>query len=343
MLDLSRNEIPSVLKSNVQGVKNPAENKTRKALSSGVDEKILTLLVNAKVLTDHKEFNLALNLLRQACNLNSKHPEVLKNLGLALENLSKWSEAKIVYSELYRQFNNFIYAYKKAHCHYMMNEDESALTCYYEALSHLQAEESDLFELYKNMGNIFVRRRDFDAAEESYNKAYTINAESDVLLINFGTLEVQREDFDKALFCFRKAIEVNHNNDKAWIGLALVHNHFGDRELAWGNLIKALDIDAYNRTAILLMGHWGMSEEKIKISLQYHRDFLSKNEFDEDVTLQLVHIYTQLNQLKLAELETFKLRLWKPENENFLRLYTQIKEKTEEVKNETKETKELAS
>ncbi len=342
MLDLSHNHLSHVSKIKDQrSVKSPdprsiATTKTQvKKAVVGVDEKIMTLMMNANVLVKHGEHHLALNLLRQACNLNSKHPEILKSLGQTLENLSKWTEAKIVYVELYRQFNNFLFSYKKAHCHYMLNEDEAALNTYYEALSHLQEEESNLFELYKNMGNIFVRRRDFEAAEEAYNKAYTINPDSDVLLINFGTLEVQREDFDKALFCFRKAIDVNSNNDKAWIGLALVHNHFGDRELAWGNLIKALDIDTFNRTAILLMGHWGLSEEKIKVALEYHRIFLSRHEFDEDVTLHLVHIYTQLNQLHHAESEALKLCLWSPKNEHFHRLYQQIKEKINGVSTES--------
>lgn len=342
MFDLSINDpLEKNSRSKVQPQKNSAVIVDKNQFV-GVDEKTLTLMMNAKVLLSHGEYQLALNLLRQACNLNSKHPEVLRTMGLVLEKLAKWSEAKIVYVELDRQFHNFKYSYRKAHCHYMLNEDESALNGYYEALSHLQDEEEDLFELYKNMGNIFVRRRDFEAAEESYNKAYTINSQSDILLINFGTLEVQREDFDKALFCFRKAIELNAHNDKAWIGLALVHNHFGDKELAWGNLIKALDIDAFNRTAILLMGHWGFTEEKIKISIEHHKKFLSQFEFDEEITLQLVHIYTQLNRLDLAECEVLKLCLWNPRNENFHLLHKQIKEKLYGVKAENPVLQETA-
>ncbi len=298
----------------------------------GIDTNTLTLMMNAKVLVQHKEYELALNLLRRASNSYSKHSEILKNLGMVLEKLGKWSEAKIVYSELASQFNNFKFAYKKAHIHYMLNEDESALNAYYDALSHLQEEEEDLFELYKNMGNIFVRSKDFDAAEESYNKAYTINPKSDTLLINFGTLEVQREDFDKALFCFRQAIELNAENDKAWIGLALVHNHFGDLELAWANIVKALDIDVYNKTAVILMGHWGQNEEKIKISLEHHKNYLTKFEFDEDITLQLIHIYTQLDKLDSAECEALKLCLWSPKNESFHLLLNQIKEKNKNAK-----------
>jgi len=267
-------------------VETPQGPQIEKTQFEGLDTTILTLMMNAKTLIHHEEYALALNLLRQASNLNSKHPVILKSLGWTLEKIEKWSEAKVVYSELSRQFNNFEYSFKKAQMMYLMNDDEAALSVYYEALSHLQEEEEGLFELYKNMGNIFVRQKDFEAAEEFYNKAYTMNPDSDTLLVNFGTLEVQRQDFDKALFCFRRAVEVNPINDKAWIGLALVHNHFGDAELAWGNIIKALDIDAYNRTAILLMGYWGMTEDKIMISMKRHQKYLSQCEFDEEISLQ---------------------------------------------------------
>lgn len=295
--------------------------------ANGIDAKTFTFLINAKVLIRHKEYKLALNLLRQAASRYPKNPEILKILAIALESLEKWSEVKAVYIELSRQFNNFHFAYKKAQAHYMLNDDETALTSYYEALSHLQEEESELFELYKNMGNIFVRQKDFESAEESYNKAYTLNSRSDTLLINFGTLEVQREDFDKALFCFRQAIEINPKNDKAWIGLALVHNHFGDHELAWGNVIKSLDIDAYNRTGVLLLGHWGNTNDKIQISLHYHLEYLKKFEFDEEITLQVIQIYSQLSDFDKAENEALKLYLWCPENENYKKLYEEIKNK----------------
>ena len=305
------------------------KNKSQKSYShEGIDETALTYLMNAKVLMKHEEFELALSLLRQASSRHPKNLEILKNLGLALEALSKWSEAKIVYTELTKQNNNFYYFYKKANSLYMLNDNEAALNAYFEALSHLVEEETELFNLYKNMGNIYVRNKDYDAAEESYNKAYTMNSESDALLINFGTLEVQREDFDKALFCFRKAIEINPRSDKAWIGLALVHNHFGDHELAWGNVIKALDIDPYNRTAVLLLGHWGNTEDKINISLKYHLSYLEQNEFDEEVSLQLIQIYSQLGQIEYAENEALKLRLWYPENPSYQKLFEEIRNKT---------------
>ncbi|MBO9666598.1 MAG: tetratricopeptide repeat protein [Bdellovibrio sp.] len=287
---------------------------TAKEETAHQDPRVSKYLQNARILSKHGEYALALNLLRQASNLDSKNPATLRMLAGALEKTGRNSEAQIVLNAWVKSDYGFESLLGLATSLYKMNRDQEALEKYYEALSVITEENDELFELYKNMGNIFVRQGDFDAAEEFYNKAYTVNTQSDVLLVNFGTLEVQRGDFDKSLYCFRKAVEINAENDKAWVGLAMVHNQFGDSELAWANLESALDINSKNRTAVHLAANWGVRDGRIHKAIESLEEYLSNVEEDEDMSLVLINLFCTTGQMDKASLEVERVLLWNPNN-----------------------------
>ncbi len=288
------------------------------------DAKIPTYLSNARVLAKHREYKLALNLLREASNRDSNNPETLKLLAFCLDKTSRLQEALIARKTLVTVDYGFESLFGLATALYKVGRDQEALDKYFEALSVLTEEDDNLFELYKNMGNIFVRQGDFDAAEEYYNKAYTVNTQSDVLLVNFGTLEVQRNDFDKSLYCFRKAVEINPENDKAWVGLAMVHNQFGDSELAWANLETALDIKPQNRTAAHLAANWGLRDGKTLKAIEAIQNYLGTVEEDEDMSLVLINLFCTTGQIDKALLEMERVLLWNPDHKEVRALKKKI-------------------
>lgn len=281
-------------------------------------------LRNAQLLMKHNDYSLAMNLLRQASNKESKNPLILNLLATCLDKLSRIQESLFVRKALTEVDYGFESVFGYATALYKLNRDQEALDKYYEALAVLTEENVNLFELYKNMGNIFVRRGDFDGAEEYYNKAYTMNPLSDVLLVNFGTLEVQRNDFDKSLYCFRKAVEVNPENDKAWVGLAMVHNQFADTDLAWANIETALDINPKNRTAVHLAANWGLRDGKAQKAIDALQSYLGSVEEDEDMSLVLINLFCTTGQLDLALLEMERVLLWNPDHEEVRNLKKKI-------------------
>lgn len=271
-------------------------------------------LRNAQLLMKHNDYSLAMNLLRQASNKDSKNPVTLNLLSTCLEKLSRVEESLYARKALVEVDYGFESLFGYATVLYKLNRDQEALDKYYEALAVLTEENENLFELYKNMGNIFVRRGDFDGAEEYYNKAYTMNPQSDVLLVNFGTLEVQRNDFDKSLFCFRKAVQINPENDKAWVGLAMVHNQVSDTDLAWANIESALDINPKNRTAVHLAANWGLRDGNTQKAIEALQIYLGFVEEDEDMSLVLINLYCTAGYLDLALLEMERVLLWNPKH-----------------------------
>jgi tetratricopeptide (TPR) repeat protein len=292
--------------------------------SVAADPRVAAYIRNARVLMKHREYPLALNLLRQASNRDSKNAVTLDLLATCLENSSNVNEALIARKTLIQVDYGFESLYKYATVLYKAGKDQEALDKYFEALAVLTEENIHLFELYKNMGNIFVRQGDFDGAEEYYNKAYTLNSQSDVLLVNFGTLEVQRNDFDKSLYCFRKAVEINPENDKAWVGLAMVHNQVGDSDLAWANIETALDINPQNRTAVHLAANWGLRDGKVQKAIEALQAYLSCVEEDEDMSLVLINLFCTVGQLDGALLEMERVLLWNPDHKEVRKLKKQI-------------------
>ncbi|MGE0526174.1 MAG: tetratricopeptide repeat protein [Bdellovibrionales bacterium] len=164
-----------------------------------------------------------------------------------------------------------------------------------------------LFDAFKSLGNLFVRRGDFDSAEDSYNKAHRLNPSSDVLHVNMGTLNMQRQNWDEAVEKFRMALSLNIKNDKAWVGLALGHRLKGDWELAWGNVEAALEINPLNEVALTLALEWGAREGREFRVLELIRNYLVEGGWNEKLSLAFVWLSWKRGDLMVARLELERL------------------------------------
>lgn len=302
-----------------------SENVDIRTHSEPTSPRVVAYMQNADLLWQHSEVNLSLALMRQASNLESKNLTVLAPLAEKLERVGNLNEALAVRKAIAKIQPGFESFAQWAEVLYKMAEDQASLEKYYEALGLLNQECALLFSVYKNMGNILVRQGDFDGAEEFYNKAYTMNPDSDQLLVNLGTLEVQRQDFDKALFCFRKAVTLNPKNDKGWVGLALVHNQFGDQDLAWANLETAIESNAGNRTAVHIMASWSEKYQRRMQAIEALEEYLGQVECDEEMSLALIQLYCSCGNYAFAEIECERVLLWNPGHQEVKAVSRQIR------------------
>lgn len=287
---------------------------TRLTTSDSQIDPIEPLLEKARLLHVNGDSQLALILLRQASAMDSNHFEVLSLMAEILANQGKRNEATKIRAVLKSKHPDFSTFFAYAQELYLSEAaDEEALKAYFECLALVQGSEAEMFEIYKNMGNISVKLQDYEGAEEFYNKAYTINSQSDILLVNFGTLEVQRNNWDKAVYCFRQAVTINPKNEKAWVGLALMHNEYGDQTLAWANLQMALEINPFNRTGVLMFARWALRDHQEMAAIQTVTRYLAHDNFDEELSLILVHLYCCMNMFENAEMEATKILAWNPQ------------------------------
>ena len=313
MMELINQITPDIQSSQTKSISQKIDKKLdSKRTQISID--VFTLVQNARILIKHNEESLAFQLLRQALQKETNNVHILKLMSECLVVLERFDEAEKIYSVLCRLDVSFQNSLNRANNFYKLGKDQEAMQAYYEALALVTDDETALFDVYKNMGNIFVRQGDFESAEENYNKAYTKSPNSDVLLVNYGTLEVQKGDLDKALFCFRKAVEVNPNNDRAWVGLGMVHSQFGDSELAWGNLIKASDINPKNRTALILLGQWSSQMNMVDSIIQKLTHYFSSHSEDTEISILLIKLLFEKGEVLQAHLELTRAFCFNPES-----------------------------
>ncbi|GEM_PF-2239811 len=206
---------------------------------------------------------------------------------------------------------------------------EKAVIFFEKALLEVQNENTKaLYELYKSLGNSYLKLNDMESAKENYHKAFTISPNSSRLLVNLGILAIQGNNWDLVQQYFKKAIELNPNNDKAWTGLAIYHQNLGDYSLAIANLEYALDLNPSNRTALLMYTSWlnNLSAKAIERLVNYQEI----NFDDKEISLVLIQKATEYNLLLLAQAESFKLLLLEPNNPSYLEIYNAIENKIKE-------------
>jgi tetratricopeptide (TPR) repeat protein len=158
----------------------------------------------------------------------------------------------------------------------------AALKCLHQACDLVEDADPILFDIYKGMGNLYLKAGDADAAEEKYNQAYGLNDEDESLLVNYGVLAIQREKYDKARDRFSQVIHLNKSNDVAWVGLALVHRACSDHELARACLLRALDENQTNKIAMTQFYDW-CEQDGVDAGQDYLQAYIEKKPEDQEV------------------------------------------------------------
>lgn len=276
--------------------------------------KIIELLANAEILVKHKEIALAKGLLREVFKHDSENVIAIRRLASLLSSPESRDEKLQLLRRLVQIENNFENLVLLANQEYAMGLDKLALEHFRSALATMDYQTSQVFDVYKNIGNILVREGDFDGAEENYNIAFGIHPESDVLLVNLGTLNIQQNDFEQALQRFRQAVTFNPRNDKAWVGLGLVHRQMGDTDLAAANFIKAADVCPGNRTAVQLAAQLLISAKRNLEAAGVVSSYLATVQQDTEMSIVLIHAFTQMGKFDLAAMELERALLWDAES-----------------------------
>lgn len=272
-----------------------------RAIAKDVEGTIL--FQNALSLIEEKEYDFAENLLRTLLLRNSKSPLVIYwmlQCALRQNNMAHAEKLSQILLSIKKDFYTY---YMLANILYQRGDEAEAKKNYLAALDFETDDEDALFEVHKNLGNIEVKWRDFESAEEHYALAYKCKKKSDSLSVNLGTLEIQRGELDVALSRFRRALQLNDQNDKAWVGLALIHYQFSDAELAWANVSRSLDINPTNKTAIQLCIDWATTEQKLNLTKQRLVNFLAVEGLDADVSLALAKIFIYQKDYESASVE----------------------------------------
>ena len=264
-------------------------------------------LLNAKNLMDYKEYDLASNLLEGFLKEHPSHAYALRLTSLCFKSLNRphefltllkrlmqmsplTVEKALLYADILREcgWN------KEAKCLYL-----KCLNMKGEEEETLDSEVKVFFHLYKNLGDLSLKMHSVDEAERYYLHAFKMNPFCEDLWVSLGTLEMKKDRTQRALSYYRKAVEKNPDHAMAWMGLALIHREYGDIELAWGNLARALDTKQASDFALTLALKWAYqdSKEEFLISvLKNLKIFKEKDKEERSVKLHFILAKTLYRQ-----------------------------------------------
>lgn len=166
-----------------------------------------------------------------------------------------------------------------------------------------QIASSQKAEGYKTLGNILVVRGEYSLARGMYELARSFGAAVDTISVNLGTLAIQEGNMQLARELFSEALEKNILNDRAWVGLALLNANQGDKKLAFANVLKAIDINFENETALHLLCAWSIERQQYSSAIQALKSYMAVHSLDADKSLQLARFLALDNDLFEASLE----------------------------------------
>lgn len=167
------------------------------------------------------------------------------------------------------------------------NERE-ALEVYHQIIDQITEPTWLLFSIYKNIGNIYLKRKDFDASLEFYNRAYAINSGDLNLILSYGYLYLNQGDLDGAKQRFADIIERDKDFTEAYIGLSLIHSTVGEYDLACANLAHVLDRQNDHKMALFMHYNWSNQNTRSDETLDYINTYLRAHPQDQEaLTLKL--------------------------------------------------------
>ena len=164
-----------------------------------------------------------------------------------------------------------------------------------------------ILELNKNLLLIYVRENDIEGLEQVLKSYEDIHFLNEYYYYGKSIFELSFGLEDDALVSLRAALNINPKLDSAWVALALLHEKRGDRELAMGNMEKALDENPYNAVAVKCFAKW-KSQDGFFEAAAYKIDYYLRSfNFDEDLTQQRISLLKKMNRPDIAHCENIKL------------------------------------
>jgi tetratricopeptide (TPR) repeat protein len=272
-------------------------------------EKLAQSLISSSILLRKREKSAALGILVKALQQDSYHLWGLWQLTQALPAQARTARTKSLELIALRS-PTFINLALWANSLYDEGKIREAKRAYFKTLEKEVEGHELCFEVFKNLGNIFVQEQDFDAAEEYYQKALLINQRSATLFTNLGVLSLQTQNLEEAKISFAKAVEIDARLDSAWVGLAICHYQKSDFELALANLEKALDLNPKNRTAVHLYCNWCVALNILTKGIDRLMDYLAWAYDDVEMSQMAAYLFEKQGLQEWAQVEQERCRLF---------------------------------
>ncbi len=223
--------------------------------------------------------------------LYPENQEVYQAYAAFLSETDSPEEALAIYEKAILRFkNNCRLYFEKALIYYRQNKFEKTRLALYMAL----ASNDVCFDYAIRIGNSFFEFRDFEKAQEAYEKAIELDKYSAIAYANKGAALLELEKFEEALLSMDKAVALDKNSSQNFYNRALILSKIGSLGAAILDFNVAITLNPSNKYA-----HYSLSsalfkngdvksaisavDEAIKIDRNYGDAYSNKGVFLVDI------------------------------------------------------------
>jgi tetratricopeptide (TPR) repeat protein len=209
------------------------------------------------VASQTRNFQIAVELMNKAIEINPNIAEVYSNRGVALKDLKEFDAALASYDKAIALRPNYAEAYNnRGNVFKILKQFDSALANYDKAI----ALKPDYPEAYNNRGNTLKDLRQFDEALASFDKAIALKSRYPEAYNNRGNTLKDLRQFDEALASFDKAIDLKPDYAGAYNNRGITLTVLNQFNSALASFDKAIALKpryakAYNNRGNVLKDH----------------------------------------------------------------------------------------
>jgi len=257
-----------------------------------------------------KNYQLAIELISKAIQINPNVAAAHSNRGNALKGLKQFAHALASYNKAISLKPEYADAWlNRGNALQQLNQCDQALASYNKAIS-LKPEYADV---WLNRGNALQELNQYDQALASYNKAISLKPDYVDAWLNRGTALQQLEQYDQALSSYNKAISLKPEYADAWSNRGVTLQELKQYDQALASYDKAISLkpgytDAWlNRGNTLKdIGCFSLAEASYREAIQLDPEFLDAR---SNLVLSLNYGEKLSTQDALAEAKSFGLKV----------------------------------
>ena len=222
-----------------------------------------------------------------------KKPFEMELLESLIEN-SLFDEALSFLERMIERYDDKSLVFKKSKVLYLQGQFDEAI----EDLTSIIAEDTDHWESYELLGEIYRIKNQPDVSENYYFKATSLNPRATQSWLGRGKLALQRGEYQVAVLSFETFLRAKHDEIEVWRLLAQSYKEMENFLSAIDALNEAIEIDPTNQELYEelgdlyeFMGHSDVAKEKYLQALQVEERMREVNK----------NLYNKLSRLYLKE------------------------------------------
>ena len=249
-----------------------------------------------------KNFQLAVNYITKAINIDATNAAFYNNRANAFKELNRLSEANTDYDKAIKLKPDYAEAfYNKGNVLQEMGEFDKAINAYQKTISIFPNHLDSII----NLGNSHRALKQYKDAKNYYNKALAIKPDYAEIFFNQGNLSKEMGELKEALQYFDKAIELAPNYAQVYTNMGNVLTDLRKFEEAIFFYDKAIKIKPNYITAYLNRGKTFEKGGKFKEAIECYQKVINFQPNSIEALFGLGNSYNQSNQL-MKTIEFYK-------------------------------------